>query len=221
MAVVPTDAEIRTEVLDDIRHDSRLDGANVGVDVADGTVRLTGTVPTYFQKITAEHDALRIKGVREVVNNLSVSLGAPAPDLEIARVVRANLARDRRIANPAMIDVSVDRGVVTLNGVVRNCSERLVALDDARVVSGVIDVVNNLAITPTQTRTDEEITADVRAALTVDPSVDASKIGVDVSGGTVYLRGAVSTSYEAQRAVHDAWCAGGVRNVVDELVITL
>ncbi len=221
MSAVPTDAEIRTEVLDDIRHDSRLDGAAIAIDVADGTVRLSGSVPTYFQKTTAEHDALRIKGVRAVVNELTISLSTPSPDLEIARRVRANLARDRRIANPALIDVSADKGVVTLNGTVRSCAERLVAFDDTRVVSGVVEVVNNLALTPSQVRSDEEIATDVRAALTADPSVDASKIDVDVTGGTVLLRGTVSTSYEAQRAVHDAWCAGGVRNVVDELVIAL
>ena len=221
MAAVSTDAQIRTNVLDDIRHDARIDATNVAVDVTNGAVRLSGTVPTYFQKVTAEHDARRIKDVRDVVNDLNVTLAEPSTDLEITQTIRASLARDRRIANPATIGVSVDHGVVTLSGAVRDCSEREDAADDARMVAGVVDVVNDLSILPFQPRSDADIAADVRTALVNDPSIDASKIDVDVANGVVYLRGTVSTSYEAQCAVHDAWCASGVRSVIDELVIPL
>src|SRR5438094_8900091 len=105
------DSQIQQDILDEIRHDVRIDSTNVTVDVNDGTVHLRGTVPTYFQKMTAGSDAQRIKGVRDVKNDLVVTLVAPWTDAEIADTVRANFARDVRIPHPGQIDVSVTNGV--------------------------------------------------------------------------------------------------------------
>ncbi|HEX5416217.1 MAG TPA: BON domain-containing protein [Chloroflexota bacterium] len=217
MAVSFTDAQIKQDVLDEIRHDVRIQATNIDVEVANGVVRLNGSVPTYFQKITAGSDAQRIKGVRDVVNNLVVSLAAPWSDEEIQNTVRANLARDVRLPNPANLFVQVKNGVVTLAGTVGTYAQKTAAEDDAWTAPGVIDVVDDLAVTPPYTRNDTDVTADIRTALTADPALDAKNIAVSVTNGTAYLRGTVPTYYQVRQAANDAWGIAGVLNVVNEL----
>lgn len=220
MAVTYTDMQVRQDVLDELRHDVRIDSTNITVDVNNGVVHLYGTVPTYFQKITAGSDVQRIKGVRSVTNDLVVTLVAPWTDAEITNTVRANLARDVRLPNPGEINVSVVNGVVTLAGTVGTYAQKSDAADDAWTAPGVVDVVNNVTVVPPFTRTDAAITADVRGALDSDPSIAATNINVSVVNGTVYLRGTVPTYYQVQQAGNDAWGVAGVLNVVNELGVS-
>ncbi len=220
MATTYTDAQIRRDVLDEIQHDVRIDSTNVAITVQNGVVHLNGTVPTYFQKITAGEDAQRIKGVRDVKNDLVVTLVAPWTDQEIANTVRGNLARDVRIANPSAIGVSAVNGVVTLTGSVGTYAEKADATDDAWTAPGVIDVVNNLSVVPRFVRDDAEVANDVRAALRTDPAIDATNVQVSVVNGTVSLRGTVPTSYQVRRAANNAWGVPGVLNVVNELGVS-
>src|SRR6478672_2779978 len=100
MAMTYTDAQIQQDILDEIRHDIRIDSTNLAIDVQNGVVRLYGMVESYVQKVTAGEDAQRIKGVRSVDNQLVVTVPTPWSDQEITATVRANLSRDVRISNP-------------------------------------------------------------------------------------------------------------------------
>jgi len=217
MAVSYTDTQIKQDVLDDLLHDVRIDATNITVDVTNGVVRLEGTVQTYFQKITAGADAQRIKGVRDVVNDLVVSLAALWSDEEIQNTVRANLARDVRLPNPGNLFVQAKNGVVTLTGSVGTYAQKTAAEDDAWTAPGVVDVVNDLSVVPPYTRDDADVAADVRTVLAADPALDAENISVGVTRGTVYLRGTVPTYYQVRQAANDAWGVAGVLNVVNEL----
>lgn len=220
MATIFGDTEIRQNVLDEVRHDVRIDSTNITIDVHNGVAHLFGTVPTYFQKITAGQDAQRIKGVRDVINDLVVTLVAPWTDGEITNTVRANLARDVRIINPGEIDVSVVNGVVTLTGTVGTYAEKSDAADDAWRAPGVVDVVDGITVLPPFTRSDTDIAADIRQAIARDPAIDPNNVTVSVVNGTVYLRGTVPTYYQVQQAANDAWGVTGVLSVVNELGVS-
>lgn len=49
------DTTLRQNVLDELEFEPSIDAANIGVAVDDGIVTLTGHVPTYWQKTTAEN----------------------------------------------------------------------------------------------------------------------------------------------------------------------
>jgi osmotically-inducible protein OsmY len=66
-------------------------------------------------------------------------------------------------------------------------------------------------------RSDEELQRDVREALFFDTWVDADRIDIDVSEGTVTLRGALASAEEVRFACDDAWAVAGVREVRSEL----
>ena len=217
MTAIGSDGQIKNEVLDALRYDVRIDESNVNVEVANGVAHLTGTVPTYFQKITTGHDVQRIKGVRKVVNDLDVVPVSAWTDVEVGRVIRGTLNHDARIVDPSAIDVVVANGIVTLNGTVGSAAERADAVGDSWIAPGVVDVVNNLTIIPSPARGDSAIAADVQRELANDPLLDGSTIDVEVVNGIVHLRGTVATQFETHEAHHDAWRVTGVRDVVNEL----
>lgn len=221
MAATGSNAQIQQDIRDTLDHDVRIDATRITVRVTNDVVRLSGSVPTSFEKVTAGDDAQRIKGVRTVSNDLVVTPSSAWSDDETMRIVREHLERDVRITAPSQIVVTVADGVVTLTGVVPTAAEKIDAADDARTDPGVVDVVNHLTAAPTEGHSDTLIAADVRKKLIEDPVIDASKIDVNVVNGTVFLHGTVATSYEAQCTVRDAWRVTGVRNVVDELSIPL
>ncbi len=66
---------------------------------------------------------------------------------------------------------------------------------------------------------DELIKKDVIDQLTRDDRVDASKVTVEVSHGTVTLRGEVSTYFSRSAAYEDALGTLGVTNVRNQLVV--
>ena len=69
----------------------------------------------------------------------------PADDANLNTQVQIRLASDQTIG-PQSIQTSVSNGVVTLTGIVTNAAARTIAGGDAAHISGVRNVVNNLAV---------------------------------------------------------------------------
>jgi osmotically-inducible protein OsmY len=219
MVATFTDSEIRQNVWDEISHDVRIDSSSSSVNVVNGIVYLSGTVPTYSQKLTAAQDARRIKGVFDVVNNLTVIPSSVWSDQEIQDTIHRSLALDVRIIDSSNLHVKLKGGVVTLSGTVSTYDQKTAAADDAWSAPGVLDVINDVVVSP-RPRSDEEIEADVRRALDTDPDINAVRIDVNVINGVVYLRGSIPTFYQIGEAGEDAWSVAGVVNVVNELAVS-
>lgn len=139
-------------------------------------------------------------------------------DLDIKQDVLDALKSDIRI-DASRIDVDVVGGVVYLRGSVPSYYEKRTATTIANRIKGVVDVVNELRVTPVAPRSDSEIAADVRAALRRDVWVDENKITVSVVNGVVYLSGTVDSYTEKSYAESDAWSVTGVVDVVNNIVI--
>ena len=87
--VPKTDRQIQLDVLADIARDFYFKPAEIGVEVDDGIVTLTGTVSSYFKIGEAATIASMVPGVRDIANKLVVGLDrAPRDDTAIARAVR-------------------------------------------------------------------------------------------------------------------------------------
>lgn len=70
-------------------------------------------------------------------------------------------------------------------------------------------------------RADERIHEDVCERLTADPRVDAFDVEVRVKDGEVTLAGNVNSREEKRRAEDDALSVNGVKDVINELHVTL
>ncbi len=71
--------------------------------------------------------------------------GQTIDDASITAAVSSKLASDR-LSNFTRIDVDTERGVVTLNGVVKSAEQKMRVAELTREVNGVRTVNNNLQI---------------------------------------------------------------------------
>lgn len=77
-----TDAEIMSEVQTKILTDSNISTKQVSVGSSNGTVTLSGTVASDFERVAAANDASQVQGVKNVLNNLQLATPVattPAP----------------------------------------------------------------------------------------------------------------------------------------------
>lgn len=216
-----TQEEIKRNVVDQLYWDTRVDASDVGVEVSDNTVRLTGTVPSYGARSAAEIDARSIPGVSTVDNEIGVrypsTIEIPTDDEIRNRIV--NLL----IWNPAIdstkIEVSVISGQVALEGSVDTYWKKLRAEELAAQVVGVVSVQNMLSIVPTGTFSDETIADSIVNALERSAAVDASAIDVRVENGIVTLTGNVPNELARQMVLNAVEYSAGVIDVIDNMAI--
>ncbi len=67
-----TDQELLDEIVREIRWDPRIDQAAIDVHIEAGVVTLSGRVDSANRKLAAYEIALRVHGVRRVIDNIEV-----------------------------------------------------------------------------------------------------------------------------------------------------
>jgi osmotically-inducible protein OsmY len=135
-------------VLAALRSDPQVVSGEIGVAVKEGIVTLSGLVPGYGEKDAAEEVAKRVPGVRAVANEIEVRMFWKRTDPEIAREVVHTLDRSVEIPSDA-IKVTVEEGVVTLEGTVDSPSQRTLAESMVKDLKGVIGVNNLIKVRQT------------------------------------------------------------------------
>ncbi|RUR75980.1 BON domain-containing protein [Chlorogloeopsis fritschii PCC 9212] len=218
---VTTDEKLKTIVMDKLCWDKRVNAAEVNVIVENCKITLKGKVSNYRAKRIVEDDVKEVVGKIEIDNQLQVHYPPMTPlptDEEIALKVTNALTENPEI-DTSKINVSVIGGFLTLQGIVDAFWKKFQAQKTAYAITGVIDVVNELAIVPTQEAQDEEIAKCIGNALEHNMDVETGDVNVIVENGRVSLSGFVS-NWAAWRAVHNTVSrTTGVIMVVDKLII--
>lgn len=141
----PSDEELSATVEDVLAADPDLAAADIEVAVHDGTVRLTGSVPTFWERELARSVTVTLPGVRGLTNELVVVPAGDHDDIELARAVAATLTRNRHV-DLSDIDIEVSKGHVTLSGQVEDDTVRQQVLDAARYTEGVTEIEDLLQV---------------------------------------------------------------------------
>jgi osmotically-inducible protein OsmY len=213
------DSDVQRDVLSALGNNSRLQLSSLQVEADDGTITLRGTVPTVWQKKLAAQTARRVEGVERVLDDLMVGPGSFRTDADIGESIRLILSRDLQIDLSA-VNVSSLRGEVKLSGTVYAYAERAAAEEAAWSVPGVSDVQNDMVVqTPAGGRTDQQISAELKANLERNLRLEHSCMQVRVVNGRVYLRGQVPTVIQRVLAEDVAWWTPGVRSVINALAV--
>ena len=139
-------------------------------------------------------------------------------DTDIKRDVELELRWDPQI-DAANIGVAVKSGVVALTGFARNYSEKFEAERDAKHVSGVAAVANDIEVklSSADRRLDPDIARDAVSALKAQLPATADRIKVVVSNGWISLEGAVEWQYQksvVENAVRRIKGVKGVTNLI-------
>ena len=209
------DSETKQDVLAELQWDAEVDESKIGVTVTNGAVTLTGHVPSYRQKLAAKRATRRVAGVLAVVDKTEVLLESEHRATDEGLAERIANVLTWNVAVPNSIKAEVAKGGVTLTGEVEWHYQRANILKNVEHVGGVIDVVNFISIKPRVAAAD--VQHSIRSALQRHADVEAAKIAIDVSNGTVTLSGTVDSMAEMDRVEAAAWAASGVTQVVDNL----
>jgi osmotically-inducible protein OsmY len=134
--------------------DDTVKAHQINVDTKDGVVTLTGTVDSAAAKARAAELARSTDGVRNVVDNITVTspvadalndAGDAVVDAAITTAVKTKLLADTRVSGLA-IDVDTKARVVTLSGTVKSQAQKAAALEIARGTENVKDVRDQLVV---------------------------------------------------------------------------
>ncbi|MBD3288790.1 BON domain-containing protein, partial [candidate division KSB1 bacterium] len=211
-----SDQEIKEAVEDAFLYDPRVYTFKIDVDVEDAVVTLTGVVDNLQAKRKAAEDARNTIGVYRVKNHIKVRPTEILKDSAVTNNVEHALVIDP-IVERYELDVMTINGRVYLNGRVDTEFEKEHAEDVTSKQPGVISIGNNIIVEETwEPKSDWAVKEDIKDEFFWSLFVDGDNINIDVEDGLVTLTGTVSSHYEAQLAVHNAF-EGGARMVSNEL----
>lgn len=140
-----TDSEIMLHVRHGLEEDPYIDEKKLAVHVENGVVTLSGSEDALAKKRLAGLIAWWVAGVTDVRNEIRVEPFEDDSDDEITTMVRVAFDKDK-LVDALRFQIFTRDGVVHLNGVARNATERQTAEDDAWAVWGVQDVVNQISL---------------------------------------------------------------------------
>lgn len=121
----------------------------VGVEVVEGRVLLTGTVPQPDDRIEAVRIAWTVNGVREVINEIEVTDKSGvvdyAKDVWITTQLRTKMLTDSKVSD-INYNVETVNGVIYLMGIAQGQSELDRVTNYAREISGVRQVKSHVQL---------------------------------------------------------------------------
>lgn len=212
--------EIKSQVIEQLKWDSRIDTSKVRIDVSDGRIILRGKVPTCTARRRAEMDALTVPGAMSVDNQLVVE---PPPNFHIPDEELGcridNLFQWSSEIGPADIRVSIKDGQVTLEGAVDAYWKKLKAEELIAALSGIRAIKNALAVVPSKDLVDRAIADNIIAALERNQSIDVNTINVRVEDHRVTLSGTVPNESVRRAVLNVARYASGIVDIIDGLTI--
>lgn len=216
-----TDAQLQQDVMDELKWKPSINASEIGVEVKDGIVTLSGHVDNYDSKWKAERIVQNVLGVKALTLDLHVRLPSDhiRNDVDIARTA-ANVLDWTNIDIPKnAIKVLVEKGWITLTGEVEWDYQRKAAQKTLRGLMGVTGVSNQISLTkPNVVLADVEYA--IHAALKRLTSAEFGRVHIVVNGNDVVLSGYVHSWAERSLVVHNAWAVPGVHNVIDHIEIT-
>jgi hyperosmotically inducible protein len=204
-----------------------------------GVVLLKGDVRTLSDHLRAVETASRVPGVKRVASEIespdkladqeiysdrpqTAGAGATMSDMWITSAVKLRLMADSR--TPGLgVNVDTTNGTVTLFGIVPSETAKQAAEEDAKKVSGVKTVDNELQVVPKAQQDavaarDDEVEDRVESA--IDKQDGLSDVKIEVKNGIVRLTGSVASQADRLRAAVTARTTTGVRAVEDDLRVS-
>ena len=213
------DKQLQQSVMDELAWDPSVTSAHIGVTAREGVVTLSGHVPSYWEKRSAEAAASRVKGVKAVIEEIEVQLSGDNmwTDEKICARALDNLASDSSVPKD-QIKLEVEKGWVTLTGEVDWNYQRSAAVCDVNRMNGVVGITNEIKIKPRVQA--HEVREKIEKALERVAPFDAADISIKTDSGKVILSGNVRNWYERDLVENAAWSVPGVTQVLDKIELT-
>jgi len=216
------DQQIQAKASEELGKRDKFKGVTATVE--DGIVTLTGNVELYIDKVDAEKRVRKIQNADGVRNRIEV---ASSVHDEILRDQLSNKLRYDRIGYGIVFNnltLSVENGVATVAGKVRDYPDRDSAIAIVETTPGVKDVIDEIEVAPTSINDDRLRIALARSIYgnsalqkyAIDPQ---APIRIVVENGNVELHGVVANKLDKQVAYTQASSVPGVFSVKNNIMI--
>lgn len=140
-----TDRQLEKNIRNRLAWDREISDDTFEISVKDGIATLEGTIDSFWKKVRAESAIMGLSGVVRVANNLAVVPTEDFSDEAIAKDIIASMNRNRWI-DPEDLNMTVEKGEVTLTGTVPTWSAKRAAHEAALYTPGVIMVNDRLSV---------------------------------------------------------------------------
>jgi osmotically-inducible protein OsmY len=212
------DAQVQTDVQNQLKWEPQLNAAQIGVSVNNGIVTLSGIVDTYPKKMAAERVTKNVIGVKAVALDIQVGISPVnrKSDTEIAEACVNALRWDSSVPDDK-IKVKVENGTVSMEGTVEWGYQRLAAKNALVKLTGVKGVNNMIVVK--QKPSSIDIKQRIRESFITTAGHEADNIRLEVLGSKVILRGNVKSHYEKEEAENTAWATPGVNEVENKIEV--
>ncbi|MBF4494247.1 BON domain-containing protein [Flavobacterium sp. JLP] len=211
---------LQREVQEAIKFEPLLHAAEIGVIVKDAIVTLTGNVNSLIKKTEALHATKKIKGVAAIVDQIQVIIekASMVTDQQIAEQLVNNF-REHHIVPKDTVTLTVEKGWVTLEGILPWNFQRDIARETAENQKGVRGVTNNIKLK--RELYDQVEKEMLEKALQRHWAFDLDEINIQVAGATVQLSGTVGSIFQKEEAERIAYKTPGIIKVVNHLKVNL
>ncbi|WP_379034251.1 BON domain-containing protein [Methylophilus flavus] len=216
--IMKTDTQLKHDVAAELKWDSSVNENEIGVEVKDGIVTLSGHVGKYSEKWAAERAAQKVQGVKALAIDLDVKLlGANnRNDTDIARTAKNVL--DWTTDWPKdQVKVMVEDGWITLTGQLDYEYQRQRAFSNVHYLMGVTGVSNQITLKPFLSKS--SVQSVIEAALKRRALTDSQEVVVTVDGDKVNLSGVVHSWSERDMVSDSVRNTPGVSEVSDNITV--
>lgn len=219
LTIMKTDTQLKHDVTAELNWDSSVNENEIGVEVKDGIVTLSGHVGKYSEKWAAERAAQKVPGVKALAIEIDVKLSGSdnRNDADIARTAKSVLEWTTNWPKD-QVKVMVEKGWITLSGQLDYEYERQLAHSNVRHLMGVTGVSNQITLKPFLST--NSVKSVIEAALKRRALTDSQEIVVTVDGDKVNLSGVVHSWSEREMVSDSVRNTPGVSEVSDNITVT-
>lgn len=189
---------------------------DIKVRSINGIVSLQGFVNVLAEKNRAEEIAYKIDGVKEVRNNITITLDGGENDKELTDLVNSNLRNSAFKHRILSVTAKVSGGNVLLVGDVETERDRQIAISEANKTFGVRSVVSTINLA--SFKDDTSLTNDINMAL-MESKINVNDISAMVLRGKVALSGYAEKEEDIDRLVTIVQSIPGIKEVNNKLKI--
>lgn len=210
----PGDYPLRERLVERLTRDPELAVARPSIILVNGGAVFSGEVPTWTVRRRALAIAGGVRGIVNVTDQMSVPRGS-VTDEQILKGMSSVLQDWKEPLEITELEVSVQDGVATLRGKVKNFAARVRAEEVAGTIAGAQTIVNRLRPATAPSGTDDRTIRKAVATYLGDfrEYPYPATLAVQVQDGRAVLTGEVAYYLGRQQAGTMALLVGGVQSV--------
>ncbi|NLY42382.1 MAG: BON domain-containing protein [Clostridiaceae bacterium] len=191
---------------------------DINVEYQNGFVHLSGFVDVLAEKTFAEEIIKGMDGIHNIENNLTVCTDGEISDRHITAEIDKAIKNSSYAVNLRNVSSKVSGGSATLLGSVNTLADEMHAIELAKKVRGVKNVVSNLDIVSVRNYDDATIKNKINQVLS-QTHLGIPGIKSEVNNGKVTLRGYVPSIRDMEMAIELVADVEGVAHISNKLKV--